>query len=251
MVFAFLMLSIVCASSAFGQTFEVASIRPSPPFDGSNGPITVGPRGGPGTQDPARYTCNFCDISDLVSQAYEVPDYRIASRNRLPEERFHIVATVPPRATRAQFLLMIQNLLSHRFGLKIHREQREMQMFRLLTAAGGLKAKPHVEGEPGETRTEPRSRVPGHTYKVRGKTVADFAKVIEGQLRAPVADATGDTGKYDFDVWWTMSDVDGGDGPAQHTLLSAIQSLGLRLDRQKGQVEVVVVDSVNPSPTEN
>ncbi len=83
--------------------------------------------------------------------------------------------------------------------------------------------------------------------------MSDFSKVIEGQLRSPLTDATGLTGKYDFDVWWTTSHMDA-DAPAttdSPTIFSAIQSLGLKLESRKGPVEVVVVDHVEKLPTEN
>jgi len=75
--------------------FEAASIKPSPPLDSSRGPIYVGPKGGPGTDDPGRYSCTFCDVATLVSQAFDVPEYRLVNANRLPADRFHIVATIP------------------------------------------------------------------------------------------------------------------------------------------------------------
>jgi uncharacterized protein (TIGR03435 family) len=47
--------------------------------------------------------------------------------------------------------------------------------------------------------------------------MTDFARMVAGQLRRPVTDATGLTGKYDFDLWWTVDD--NSDAP---TLSSAI-----------------------------
>ena len=242
-------------SPAAGPAFEVASIRASPPIDTSSGPLSFGPRGGPGTEDPARYTCNFCNISELVSQAYNLPEYRVFSVKRLPTDRFHIVANVPAGATRDQFRVMLQNLLADRFGLRSHRELREMEMFRLLRSPGVLKLQPHIEGASVEARTDNRDRAPGFYYRVKAKSMADFADVIAGRLQKPVADATGLTGTYDFDVWWVFDDLaaDSSSSSAANspTMLSVIQSLGLRLDSQKGPVEVVVVDDVKRSPTEN
>jgi uncharacterized protein (TIGR03435 family) len=249
-----LMLFPGFSANAFEQVFDAVSIKPSPPMDSSRGPIYFGPKGGPGTEDPGRYWCNYCSLSELVSQAYDVPEYRIFSADRLPEDRFHIVATIPANATRDQFRVMLQKLLADRFKLAEHSERREMQMFRLL-ASSGPKVKVHVEGElpASEDRNARRNRAPGFYYKVQAKTMADFAKVIEGQLRRPVADATGLNGKYDFDVWWTANYLDADPGAATDspTIYSAIQSLGLRLESHKGQIDVVVVDHVQRLPTEN
>ena len=228
-------------------------------MDSSRGPIYFGAKGGPGTDDPVRYTCTFCDISGLISQAYDVPEYRLSSANRLPADRFHIVATVAAGATKKQFRLMLQNLLAERFKLAVHRESREMQLFRLTVAAGGPKLKVHVEAAPAAVpapvtdRGRVRNRAPGVYYKVQGKTMADFAQLVEGQLGKPVTDATGLDGKYDFDIWWTTDELESdkpgtADAP---TLRSAIQSLGLKLESRKGSVDVVVVDHVEKLPTEN
>jgi len=235
--------------------FEAASIKPSPPLDSSQGPIYFGPKGGPGTDNPRRYQCTFCNVSELLSQAYDVPEYRLLSTNRLPADRFHIVATIPPETTKGQFRQMLQNLLAERFKISVHRESREMQMFRLVVGSGGPKLKVHVEGDPVvvEDRSKIKNRAPGIYYKVQGKTFGDCLKVVEAQLRHPVTDATGLTGTYDFDLWWTSDDMntDSFATPETPTLRSAIQSIGLRLESRKGLVEVVVVDHVEKVPTGN
>ncbi len=150
---------------------------------------------------------------------------------------------------------MLQNLLAERFKLTAHRESREMQSFRLIVAAGGPKLKPHVDGAPlaVEDRSKIKNRPAGTYYKVQGKTLGDFAKLVEGYFRKPVTDATGLPGTYDFDIWWVADDLNA-DAPSATdapTLRSAIQSLGLKLDSRKGPVEVVVVDHAEKLPTGN
>jgi uncharacterized protein (TIGR03435 family) len=59
----------VTFAAAYGQEFEVASIRPSPL---QNGPrIRVRMEGGPGTNDPTRFSCR-CSLSVLVMEAFNV-----------------------------------------------------------------------------------------------------------------------------------------------------------------------------------
>jgi uncharacterized protein (TIGR03435 family) len=75
--------------------------------------------------------------------------------------------------------------------------------------------------------------------------------MLAGQLQAPVQDATGLTGKYDFTLKWVPNmlrpDADPGLG-----LEGALpQQLGLTLRHTKGQIEVLVVDHVEKTPTEN
>ena len=244
-------LLLVCASltaQTSDPVFDAASIRPSPPFETSRREFNLGPGGGPGTADPGRYSCYFCNVSQLIALAYGVTEYRIFSASRLPEGRFDIVAVVPAGATREQLRMMLQHLLAERFKLAVHHESREMQTFRLVVARGGPKLTAHVEDAPAavDRRPDTGDRPRGVTYRVKGKTMTDFARAVSGQLRRPVTDATGLTGKYDFDLWWTVDD-----NPDAPTLSSVIQSLGLKLESRKEPVEVVVIEHVEKSPTEN
>jgi Protein of unknown function (DUF3738) len=121
-------LALLASCIGFAQTpeaqFDAASIKPSSPIE--NGSF-VGARGGPGTVDPGRYTCTYCYLSMVITEAYGVPYYRLSGQNRLPDMRVHIVATIPEGATREQFHKMLQNLLAERFQLMVHRETREME----------------------------------------------------------------------------------------------------------------------------
>jgi uncharacterized protein (TIGR03435 family) len=245
-----LALILTFSVSGFAQQFEVASIKPAPSLIEQG--ARVGHRGGPATEDPLRYSCFYCDIGDLVSLAYDVSEYRMSSSKRLPAGRFHVDAVVPAGATRDQFRLMLQSLLAERFGLKVHRETRDLQAFQLLTISGSVSLKPHAEGEPDGPMSEVKNPRPGVYYRIRGKTLSDFAKVLANQFRKPVVDATGLTGKYDFDLWWDPSEMDTAQStPDTPTLLSALRSVGLRVKSQKEPAEVLVVDDVRKSPTED
>lgn len=252
-----LLPAVVCGcllAQSSGPAFDAASIKISPPLESTRGPIYFGAKGGPGTDDPVRYSCSFCTVGGLISEAFNVPDFRMSSASRLPDERFHVLATMPAETTREAFRLMLQNLLAERFKLTVHHESRDMQAFLLVVASGGPTLKTHVEGEPPPPPPDPKKpRAPGFYYRVQGKTMADFAQLVEGQLRRPVSDATGLSGKFDFDVWWTMDDLsaDAAAPPDAPTLRSAIQSLGLKLESQKGPVDVVVVDHVEKLPAAN
>src|SRR6185369_276003 len=129
-------------------TLEVASIKPSSVPMG--GPMRVGSRGGPGTPDPGRYTTENMSLSNLISTAYDLKRYQYSGPSWLDGERFDIVAKVPEGATKEQFRVMLQNLLAERFKVAVHREKKEMQVYELLVAKGGLKIKESVE-EPAET----------------------------------------------------------------------------------------------------
>ena len=252
------MLLALCTLSAYGSevVFEAASIKPSPPIDSSRGPVYFGPKGGPGSEDPGRYWCNFCNISELIAQAYDLPEYRIFTATRFSEGRFHVVATIAGGTTREQFRTMLQNLLAQRFRLIVHFEARDMQAFRLVVSPGGSKLTSHAERTtPAPPLTQekraPNPRPAGFYYRVESTSTSDLARVIEGQLRRPVRNATGLNGTYDFDLFWTAGNPDADvtaatDSP---TIYTALQALGLRLESRKEPVQVVVVERVEKLPS--
>lgn len=244
-----LLTSCVGFAQTAGPQFDVASIKPSGPI--GNGSF-VGYRGGPGTEDPGRYTCTYCYLSMVITEAYGVPYYRLAGENRLPETRFLIVATIPEGTTREQFHQMLRNMLADRFKLSVHRETRELATLRMVVAPSGLKLKPYVEGEPAIKEDEKsfRNRAPGFYYQVQAKTMGDFADLMSGQVGKPVIDATGLKGKFDFDVWWSV-DLDTQSATGAPTPEAAIRSLGLKLEPRKEPVEFIVVDHAEKMPTEN
>ena len=97
-----------------------------------------------------------------------------------------------------------------------------------------------------------------------GTTMADFATMISGTAQRVVIDKTGLTGYYDIALTYTPAGdqlpqgapppgapapppIDP-DGPSFFTAIQ--EQLGLKLENQRGPVEVVVIDSIQ-QPTEN
>ena len=107
--------------------------------------------------------------------------------------------------------------------------------------------------------------VPGHArIRSDAQPIAWFARILTGQLQAPVIDATGLKGNYDFQLSWSfeenpVSATPSGEVPVaplldpyRPALIKAVQSqLGLRLEQKKGYAEVLVVDHIEKAPTAN
>jgi uncharacterized protein (TIGR03435 family) len=79
-------------------------------------------------------------------------------------------------------------------------------------------------------------------------------------LSAPVADESGLTGDYDFSVefmpderWrgFQPATASAGSEPVPDLFLAIQNQLGLKLEAQKGPVEVVVVDHADKAPVAN
>jgi uncharacterized protein (TIGR03435 family) len=113
------------------QQFEVASIKVHPP------PITVigiQNRGG-------RFVATGFSLKMLVGRGYAVPEMRvIGGPNWVESERYDIEAKSPD-GPGAPLQPMLQAMLEDRFKLKVHRETRDMQVYELVVAKGGLKMK--------------------------------------------------------------------------------------------------------------
>jgi len=298
------LLGFVC-STAFAQnepklSFEVATVKPAPPLNG--GPVAIGMRGGPGTNDPGRVTYNGVPLILLLQNAYGVKRYQISGPSWLDTERFDIVAKVPDGATKEQFNIMLQNLLVERFGIAFHRETKEFPLYELSVAKNGPKLKPAAPAPAGvsETATGEKQGPPpigkdGIPQLPAGRPNAimmmrpgqmrivatmqplqRLADMLGNQLGSPVIDKTGLRGNYDFKLEFAVEPGQGlpglppppppppgGDaGPAKGgfasdpsdapSLFNAVQEqLGLKLEKRKGPLEVLVIDHAEKTPSEN
>src|SRR5215471_3615976 len=120
--------------------FEVASIKPSG-LPG-RGVIRLGRQSGPGSGNPGRVTYAFSTIRDLIVDAYGVKPSQVSGGPKwLDSERFDIVAKAPEGATKEKVKVMLQNLLTERFKLTLHRETKELPIYALVVGAKGPKLK--------------------------------------------------------------------------------------------------------------
>ena len=107
-------------------------------------------------------------------------------------------------------------------------------------------------------------RVGPGTITSGGTSMAQLATVMSTWVNRIVVDKTGLTGGYDIDLQWTPDQVPYGLAapppgaslaapvdPDRPSIFTALQEqLGLKLDSQKGSVEVLVIDHVE-QPTED
>ena len=158
---------------------------------------------------------------------------------------------------------MVQALLADRFKLKVHHEMKELPVYALVVAKGGIKMKPEDAAVFSPNPEEAR----GHSFAMRGRgqlqgggaTAEELSSMLAIQPEVTgrmVVNKTGLTGKYDFMLKWTpdtgSSMANGSTSPdsSEPSLFTAIQEqLGLKLEAQKSPVDVIVIDSIEtPSP---
>ena len=192
--------------------------------------------------------------------AYHLDPFQVSSRLPLDKQHFDLVAKVPAGATKAQFRLMLQSLLSDRFHLKAHLESKEFPAYELVVAATGLKLKASVDDP--EVRPSLISNLSngGDGVLVRMKAqqepISAFSRMIRLPDGSPIVDKTGLTANYSFTFEYTYAPPLASPAAAQPSLTPDIfraleQQLGLRLVPKKLPFDVLVVDSIEGTPTEN
>jgi len=264
---------MVCGQTTL--TFDAASIKKAGPQEFSNGAERktakkagrlLRPSGGPGTNDPGRIRYPYISLKDLVKTALSAKEYELVGPNWMDAETFAIEATMPPATTKDQLRVMLQNLLAERFKLKTHWEKRETSAYSLVVAkngpqlgrAGSIQVGGSIgpNGAPmtvADQLLQDAGPAAGSvTWTGLRVTMAELAEKLTEETQRPVTDATGLKAKYDFTVTFRRTAIDltpeTGDLP---DISSALQSIGLKLDAAKRPVEVIVIDHIEKTPTEN
>jgi uncharacterized protein (TIGR03435 family) len=248
----------------------VASVKPNSGDDRRVG-IQLQPGGGLRTTGT---TLKF-----LLTFAYDVRDFQISGGpGWINSDRFDIVAKSergspesPPddmhKMTDAQMKTSVelvrqklQALLADRFQLTLRHETKEQPVYVLVIGKNGPKLQESLakEAEGRHMRME-RGELDGD-----GVPLEFLASTLSSQLGRPVIDRTGLTGHYTFKLQWTPEPGQSMGGPLPPgveappppdpngpSIFAAVQKqLGLRLESQKGPVDIFVIDRVE-KPSEN
>lgn len=231
---------------AGAQTFEVASVKiPPPHVIGQPYDITIA--------DIQNDTITFTNASlaDCIRYAYSLssnlqlsaPDWAKSS-----EARYNIVAKTAPGTKRDQIPKMMQALLSDRFKLVIHHEQRVLNYYGLVVAKGGPKLHEPTAGP----ATIPAG-INGQLRIVSNRmSISEVVSQLSRYMRALVVDETALAGEFEVKLVWTPDDRPVPEDQKGASVFAAVEEqLGLRLVSRKGPMEVMVVDRAEKIPTEN
>jgi len=171
------------------------------------------------------------------------------------DARFDILAKAASPAPESELRLMLQTLLADRFKLALHQETRDTPVLLLTVNKNGHKLQ--------ETTTE--GSPPFKTGKMNltgaGASIAQMTEFLSRELRTPILDQTGLTGKYNYflDIGSFVSDEirrnmprDGPPLEGPGIISQAMQEqLGLKLNSAKAPIAVLVIDRIEKEPTEN
>ena len=212
-----------------------------------------------------RFAASNHTLKECIGFAYNLTPALVSGGPAWADsDRYDIIGETPGEARPApgQATLMFQTLLADRFNLKFHHEQKQMSVYELVVGKSGPKIKESTarpDKDPSlliEPSTPRAAKLPA-----RNATMAQFASLMQRVVMdRPIVDKTGLSGKYDFDLEWTLDGTQqgrglpplpqGADADSKPDIFSAIQQLGLRLESAKALVEVLVIDHVE-KPSEN
>jgi uncharacterized protein (TIGR03435 family) len=274
-----------------GSKFEVASITLCPPRESG------GRSGGDGKSgakravpSPDRLDVACASVANLIEHAYG-DGGALATISGGPgwinSERYRIDAKADgPQSRDTMAGPMMQALLEDRFRLKLRRESKDVPVYAMTLAKGGLKLQPSAEGScetdaskilaaREEGRRPPmrcgsiffgrKKDAPGIvTANALGMTLATLAQNLSQVMDRPVIDKTGLGGTFNLRVEFLPDDAtigllaravlaapDGITPEPGPSIITALQTqVGLRLEPAKGPREFFIVDHIE-RPSEN
>jgi uncharacterized protein (TIGR03435 family) len=219
--------------------FEVASVRPN---------VSGGQRSNPGRMAGDTFVASNVTAMQLIRAIYGFQDFQIIG---LPgwanADRFDITARTPPGTTPDVARAMAQTLLAERFHLRTHRERKDASVLALVVARGGLKITPVAS-----TRCDPPNRCGMNATPTRieatGQSMEQLTTRLSRSLAQHVVNRTSVEGIFDFTLEW-MQEEQFRAGASSTIFTSLTEQLGLRLESQRAEVEVLIVDRIDrPTP---
>ena len=258
--------------------FEVASVKPSPPLNPAGFTMNFG-RSAPG----GKWRAENATLLRILQRAY--PEYNrpgmiVGGPAWVTDRFFDIDARATGNPTPSEYAAMVRNLLAERFSLKTHIEPRPIEVYRLVVARADGRLGPRLRAASPECLAEMK----GQSVRLSGgngsefqrpckgtngpmqatglvrfdgaRTLESLARTLQAMMDRLVVDRTGLQGFHEMDLEFDLGATrsatgNAGGSVAGVTVFTAIQEqLGLKLERSRELVDVLVIDSVQ-MPSEN
>jgi uncharacterized protein (TIGR03435 family) len=205
-------------------------------------------------------------LKTILVFAYDVQDYQVSGGPAWVQTmRWNIVAkpnlakasetvltdySQMSNSERSQYMNLVrqrlQALLAERFRLILRHETGDQTVYALTVARNGPRLKESTGGS-GPLLKRGRGKIEG-----MGAQMAELTRFLAIDLRRPVIDRTGLTGRFDFNLEWTAEDTStfavssDNSGPS---IVTAIQEqLGLKLEAQKAPTEILIIEKAEMPP---
>jgi uncharacterized protein (TIGR03435 family) len=249
---------VAIAQNAPAQiAFEVASIKPASPQP--MGRMLTGMN-----TDGSMLRYSNASLKDVIRMAYRVQDTQVEGPDWLSNARFDIQAKLPDGSTRDQVPEMLQTLLADRFKLALQSDIKERRIYALVVGKGG----PKLKAADSANDVAPRAGVAmtmgseGVHVTTPAATLTALAETISRFSDRPVVDMTGIPGRYDFDLVFSPDTLgalpasrSGGAsealGTSSTSIYESVRDYGLKLEPRKAPMNVLRIDHIERTPTEN
>ena len=236
---------VVSAQQAAGPRFDAASIKRNTSGGGESG----------GSTTPNQIRATNVTLLWLLRRAHGLQDYQVVGAPEWTKtERYDVLARAEQAETN-QIEVMLRNLLADRFQLVARTETREMPVYVLVTARPGQlgpRLTKTVVTDCMKTGQFCGTDSSNMAIRSVAETMTRLAAQVSPLAGRTVINQTALDGRYDFELTWT-SDAQrpprpNDNGPSIFTALQ--EQLGLKLDAQRGPVDVMVIERVE-RPTED
>ena len=247
-------------------SFEVATIKPNNDA-GPSFRLQLSPTGFKATHASLRNLIAFAWSMKSDTQLIGAPAWSASEffdvQAKASEADIESAKPLPMDAQINNLRLKVQSLLAERFQLKTRFEARELPVYALVVAKGGIKMKevqPDPPPAPG-TRPPPGAHLPQLRPTGPNQITATAWPIgemtnwlshldeISGRI---VVDETGLSGHYDWvldQIALSPAAAANPDQPTVSIFQALPDQLGLRLEPRKAPLEVMVIDHVEePSP---
>jgi uncharacterized protein (TIGR03435 family) len=224
--------------------FEVAVIKPTDPDDRNQGFRLNG----------RRIFIENNTMTSIICFAYSIQKTQIVNAPQWFDEQRWNIEGVPDTEgvpNWHQYRLMLQKLLSARFGLVMHRDKRELSVYAITIAKGGPKLEKSKSDPDALSDQTGHGIGPAQYMKFTNDSMTGFAQFLQLMGDRPVLDQTNLSGRYDFTLLWTPNEMRDTPTDAAPGLFTAVQEqLGLKLAAARAPTDVFVIDAVT-RPTQN
>jgi uncharacterized protein (TIGR03435 family) len=244
-------------------SFDVASIKPDH-LDGHRTRVL---------SNGNSLTASGLTLKRLMELAYNVKDFQIsggpgwidsetyAIQAKIDDATVEALKKLSPQDRSEQHRLMVQSLLAERFKLKVSHSTKELAIYALVLTKSGPKFSESAASGAGQNGLSTNNG----DLKAKELEISHFADWLSGIVGRKVVDKTGLQGKYDFTMKYDDRRQDltvSGPGDSSQgraatppdsgpSIFTALQEqLGLKLEPQKGPVEILIIESVE-KPSEN
>jgi uncharacterized protein (TIGR03435 family) len=224
------------ASKAQTPTFEVASVRISPPGGGFT---SISDWGTP------RFSATNATFQLLLEIAFNVSEnYIVRAPSWFESQKYNIDAKVEGDRglTHEEMMPLLQQLLEDRFHLAVHREMKDFPGYALVVAKNGPKLRPSKE-------ISGHGQIESDRLLCPGCSLGALAGMLARVTGRPIADKTGIKGTYDIKLEYAPNDAT--DSPLASIFTALQEQQGLKLIPQKVPVEILAIDHAERVPTEN